>query len=269
MSDPLGRRCAIVLLAAMAAALATGLLAWGPVPLAAFALEHADARRWLGIPNAFNVFASLPLLLAGWWGLRATRATPWPPGLQRAWTAFHACAMAAALLAALHHLNPSFATWLPATTAMSAGFAMLAAGALAERVDERLARPGALCGIGAAVLLAALWVGWNGGGDVRPVLLIEALPVLLLPAGAIRLPGAHTRAGDWVLMLAGYAAAKLADIADARLYAASGWIGGHALMHLLLAGVTAWLAYVAVRAGSVDQEDDGSNQRQASLNTAG
>jgi hypothetical protein len=40
-------------------------------------------------------------------------------------------------------------------------------------------------------------------------------------------------------------------------------------MHLLLAGVTAWLAYVAVRAGSVDQEDDGSNQRQASLNTAG
>lgn len=268
MSDLLGRRCALVLLAAMAAALATGLLAWGPVPLAAVAFDHADERRWLGVPNAFNVFASLPLLFAAGWGLRTTRAAPWPPGLRRAWTAFHACAAAGALLAALHHLYPSFATWLPATTAMCAGFGMLAAGALAERVDERLARPPALIGLGTVVLLAALWVGWHGGGDVRPFLLIEALPVLLLPAGALSLTGVHTRAGDWVLMLAGYAVAKLADLADARLYAASGWIGGHALMHLLLAGVTAWLAYAAVRARSGDVEDEGS-QRQASLNTAG
>lgn len=268
MSDPLGRRCALVLLAAMAAALGMGLLAWGPVPLAATAFEHADTRRWLGMPNAFNVLASLVTLPAAWWGLRATRAAPWPAGLRRAWTSFHAFALAAAALAALHHLRPSFATWLPATAAMCGAFAMLAAGALAERVDERIARPGALCGIGGVVLAAAGGVAWNGGSDLRLLLLIEALPVLLLPAGAISLPGAHTRPADWMLMLAGYAAAKFADFADAALYTASGWIGGHALMHLLLAGVTAWLAYAAARAAPGDAAQD-DNQRQASLNTAG
>lgn len=268
MSDVLGRRCALVLLAAMAAALTTGLLAWGPVPLGAGAFAHADGRAGLGLPNVFNVLASLPLLAAGLWGVHATRASSWPQALRRAWGAFHACAMAAALLAALHHLNPTFVTWLPASTAMCAAFAMLAAGALAERVDPRLARPAALGGIGTAVLLAAAWVGWSGAADVRPFLLIELLPVLLLPAGAFSLHGAHTRPGDWVLMLAGYGAARAADLADAPIFAATGWIGGHALMHLLLAGVTAWLAYVAARTSGA-AAGAGASQRQASLNTAG
>lgn len=267
MSDPLGRRCTLVLLAAMAAALVTGLLAWGPVPLGAFD-QHADRRPWLGLPNAFNVLASLPLLAVACWGLQVTRNSGWPRPLRRAWTAFHACAAGAAVLGALYHLNPGLVTWLPATTAMCAGFAMLAAGALAERVHERLASPAALATVGCAVLLAALTVGINGARDVRPFLLIEALPVLLLPAGALSLPGAHTRSGDWIVMLAGYAAAKLADLSDARLYAATGWISGHALMHLLLTAVTAWLAYCAARAPAGVGEVDVS-QRQTSLNTAG
>lgn len=268
MSDVLSRRCALVLLAAMAAALATGLLAWGPVPLGAGAFAHADGRAALGLPNVVNVLASLPLFAAGLWGLRATRASTWPRQLRHAWGAFHCCAMGAALLAAIHHLNPTLATWLPAATAMSAGFAMLAAGALAERVDPRLASTSALAGIGLAVLLAAAWVGWSGAGDVRVFLLIELLPVLLLPAGAFSLHGAHTRPADWVLMLAGYGAARAADLADAPIFAATGWIGGHALMHLLLAGVTAWLAYAAARtSGAV--VGAGASQRQASLNTAG
>ncbi|MBX3607983.1 MAG: hypothetical protein KF788_22110 [Piscinibacter sp.] len=268
-NEALGRRCTLVLLAAMGAALMTGLIAWGAIPLSISTFNHADDRSWLGIPNAFNVLSSVPLMAAAWWGLRATSSAPWPRGLVRAWTAFHACVIAAALLAALHHAQPTFVSWLMACTAMCGAFAMLTAGALAERVDARLARPVVLGSIGAAVIAGAVWVAWSRGADIRPFLLIEALPVLLLPAGAMSLPGAQTRASDWLLMLAGYAVAKLADLGDERIFAATGWIGGHALLHLLLAAVTAWLAYAAVRVSPSRSDDGDATQRQASLKTSG
>lgn len=266
MHDLLGRRGTLVLLAAMALALATGLLAWGPVPLEPAALRHADTRTWQGLPNALNVLACLPQVAVGIWGWRVTRASAWPDTLRRAWAAFHLCTLLGGALALLYHLQPGPLGWIAAHTALCGAFAALTAGALAERVDPRFghARTGAL--LLAAVLLAGGVAAAGRGADIRPLLLFEVLPVLLLPAGAISLPGAWTRATDWLVMLSGYGLARLADMNDARLLATTGGISGHALMHLLLAAVSGWLAYCAVRAPTADAVD---NRRQTSLNTAG
>lgn len=268
MDEHLDRRSALVLLAAMAAALLIGLLAWGPVPLTAASHQYADERVWLGLRNGANVLASLPLLAVALWGWRVTRNSPWPEALRRAWSAFHACAALAAVGGALYHLLPQFVTWLLATTATSAAFAMLGAGALAERVDMRLARPRALAALLGFVLLAALAVVLDETRDLRLLLLIETLPVLLLPAGALTLPGPHTRPADWIVMLLGYGAAKLADLADTWLLRTSGGLSGHTLMHLLLAGVAARLAYCALRS-TPHAEPELPSQRVTSLNTAG
>lgn len=266
MDDSLVRRCTLVLLGAMALALATGLLAWGPVPLEPAAWRHADTRPWLGLPNAGNVLASLPQIVVGWWGWHVTRNAPWPPAVRRPWAAFHLCTLAAGALALLYHLQPGPTGWIAAHTSLCAAFAMLALGALAERVDARFGqtRPTVLLLLG--VLLSGAVVVTGGGADIRPLLLFELLPVLLLPAGAISLPGRWTRTVDWVVMLIGYGLARLADLHDARLLAATGGLGGHALMHLLLAVVSGWLAYRALLAASRAAPD---SQRQASLNTAG
>lgn len=266
MDDSLVRRCTLVLLAAMALALATGLLAWGPVPLEPAAWRHADTRPWLGLPNAGNVLANLPQILVGWCGWQVTRAAPWPAAVRRPWAAFHLCTLAAGGLALLYHLQPGPVGWIAAQTALCGAFAMLALGALAERVDERFgqARPTAL--LLAGVLLCGAAIAASGGADIRPLMLFELLPVLLLPAGAISLPGRWTRSSDWIVMLLGYGLARLADLHDARLLAATGRFGGHALMHLLLAAVSGWLAYRALQAASGGAPD---SQRQASLNTAG
>lgn len=266
MQESLGRRCTLVLLVAMVLALVTGLLAWGPIPLTAADLRHAGTRGRPGLPHVLNVLAALPQVLVGAWGWRITRSCTWPLALRRPWSAFHACTLLAGLLAMLYHAQPGRIGWIAGHTALCAAIATLGAGALAERVDARFGRVPTVALLLGCVLLAGLVVMAGDGADLRPLMLFEFAPALLLPAGAIALPGTVTRGADWLLMLLGFGLARLAHTYDAGLLAATGWISGHAAMHLLLAGVSGWLGYCALRSADGMELD---SQRQASLNTAG
>ena len=271
MTEPLGRRCALVLLAALMLAATVGLLAWGPVELSAAEHHYADRRAWLGLPNAANVLANLPLLAAGFWGWRATRACAWPVELRRPLELFHLCVIGSATLAAAYHAAPGDVGYLLSQIAMSATFVMLSAGVLTERVDKRFGSPrgikAAVASIAAMVALIVLGLAATETVDLRPLLLVQLLPVLLVPAGVTSLPGGHTRSSDWMLLLAGYATSRLFDLGDAAIFRAVGWLSGHTLMHLGLAGVAAWLAYCAARAPAAVAGEMPS-RRAASLNTA-
>jgi hypothetical protein len=272
MTEQLGRRCALVILAALTLATGVGLLAWGPVLLDASAHVYAGERRWLGLPNAVNVLCNLPLVLAGLWGWHATRTSPWPPSVRLPWQGYFISVAGGALVAAVYHAAPGDAGYVLGQVAMSAAFVMLTFGMLAERVQARF---GSRAGLQVAALLLALatavvvlGAGLDGSVDLRPFLFLQILPVLLIPAGALGLPGAYTRAGDWLVMLIVYAAAKFFDVFDAQVHALTGWIGGHALMHLALAGVAGQLAYRAASAASAVAEGDPAVRAQTSLNTA-
>lgn len=262
-SGPMGRRCALALLAALAAGVAAGLLAWGPVRLDPAAHDYADSRAWGGLPHAMNVLACLPLWIAACAGAWATWRSTWGDEVRRPWMAFHAFAALSALGSAAYHAAPSDAAYLLAHGATSGAFVMLTVGVLAERVHPAFGAPQGLalaalllllCGAGVAISHHA-----GSGADIRPLLLLQVLPVLLIPAGAAWLPGRCTQPRDWVVILATYALARLLDVADAALLAATGWLSGHTAMHLALAGVAGWLAY---RAST-------SRRRQTSPNTSG
>lgn len=271
MSEPLSRRCALTLLVALAVATVAGLIAWGPVLLAASAHAYADDRSWAGLPNAANVLASLPLLAAALWGVVVTRSSRWGEELRRPWMAFHVCAGAAAAVAAFYHAAPGDASFVLAHALAAAGFVYLGQGVLAERVHPEFGSARALLGSGLLAALACAIVlmgaGRGHGIDMRPLLLLQVMPVLLIPAGALWLPGAHTRASDWIIMLVAYGIAKGFDVADAAVLGATGWISGHGLMHLSLAAVAGWLAYCAVRPRSGAEAPD--SRRSTSLNTSG
>lgn len=271
MSEPLSRRCALALLVALAAATVAGLIAWGPVLLVPSAHAYADDRAWGGLHNAANVLASLPLLAAALWGMLATRASRWSDELRRPWAAFHGCAGAAATVAAAYHAAPGDASFVLAHALTAAGFVFLGQGVLAERVHPGFGSPRALVGAGllaaCACVIVVAGAALGRGIDMRPLMLLEVMPVLLIPAGALWLPGAHTRASDWIIMLVAYGVAKGFDTADAAVLAATGWISGHGLMHLCLAVVAGWLAYCAASARSGTEAPD--TRRHTSLNTSG
>jgi len=158
---------------------------------------------------------------------------------------------------------------------MAAGFTLLLAGFLAERVDARFGTRSACIAALLLPMVAGLWCvifDWTTGrGDLRALILLQTLPLLVVPAGAIALPGRFTRAGDWLLMLALYGLAKLIDVADDRIYSWTGWISGHSLMHIVLAVVAAWLAYRAARTDDAVGAGASvpSSQRINSLKTSG
>lgn len=271
MSEPLGRRCALTLLIALAVATVAGLIAWGPVLLEPTAHGYADTRAWGGLHNAANVLASLPLLAAAVWGSFATRDSRWSGELRRPWTAFHVCAGAAGAVAAAYHAAPGNAAFVLAHALTAAAFVFLTQGVLAERVHAGFGSFRALVGAALLVTFACtivlLGAALGRGIDMRPLMLLEVMPLLLIPGGALWLPGAHTRASDWIIMLVAYGVAKAFDVADAAVLAATGWISGHGLMHLSLAAVAGWLAYCAASARSAAEAPD--TRRHTSLNTSG
>lgn len=255
----------------MTLAIAVGLLAWGPVLLHASAHHYADLRSLAGLANGINVLFCLPMLLTGMWGWRALGRSAWPVALQTPWRWFFACVAVSAGLAAAYHLAPGDVGYLAAQAVAAGGFTLLLCGFLAERVDPRFgSRVACLAALGLAGLAACL-AALGSAPDVRPLLLLQLLPVLLIPAGALSLSGRHTSTADWLVMLGLYALARLSDVGDAAvLRFTGGAVSGHALMHLCLAGVAAWLAYRAGAAASVRAAPAaGLAQASTSLSTSG
>lgn len=268
----------LVRFATLLAAAAVGLLLWGPMPIDADAHRYADARTWLGIPNAANVLVNVPIFWLAVWGWCATRTSRWPHALRLPWQWFHFGVIATALTAAMYHAAPGDALFLAAHGCMAGAFVLLGCGMLAERVDARFGSFAVCAGVVATTLLvtSVMVLAKQRGSavDLRLLALCEMAPVLLLLAGALRLPSAYTRASGWMLTLLLYASSNLFELADAALFRASGWISGHTLMHAALALVVGWMAYRAAAsratAGSgSDLPGASDTQRQTSLNTIG
>ena len=268
------RRGVVVRCACLLAITGIGLLVWGPLPTEHSAHRYADSRSWLGVPNAANVLVNLPIFWLAVWGWCVTRTGHWPHALRLPWQAFHLSVMAAALSAAMYHASPGNITLAVTHTCMAAAFALLALGMLAERVDPRFGA-GTMCvSVVALVMLAGVAAAnaarHDGVIDLRLLQLIEMTPILLLLAGILRMPGAHTRAQGWMITLALYAASRLLDLADVALLQATGWISGHTLMHVALALVVGWMVYrAAATRGGEALIEAWASQRQTSLNTTG
>jgi len=267
----------MVLLLAMMLAIAAGMMVGGPIVIAPADHAFADQRTWFGVANAPLVAACLPLAIVAFRGWRAARASHWPDAVRMPWLAFMASCIGLTVVSIAYHLSPGDTSLALTHTAAALSMTLLSLCFLAERVDALFGRPEAIAGGCAVAGFAGLW--WFAGrwvgelGDLRALLFLESLPLLLVPAGALSLPGPFTRAADWLAMLGLYLLARVAGFADAIVHSANGWVSGHALMHLLLAAVAACPAY---RIASASRRGPGvhgvplaePSQRSTSLHTS-
>ncbi|MCW7542066.1 hypothetical protein OOT46_30180 [Aquabacterium sp. A7-Y] len=284
MNALLTKRCAVALLGAMTLALTMGLLACGPIR-AAIAPAAPMATEPL------QLLAALNLLAAGSWGLLSAHrigGTPERGGFERepssgdsparlAWQLWFASTALSGLASMAWQTLPHDATLLLlAQLPTSATCVMLMCAFLAERVDPLWGRAPALL---VALLLATASVShWSvgqavhGEGDLRGLLLLQLLPLLLIPSGALRLEGRYTSRNDWRIVLTLYTLALLAQAAGDRI---APWLGatpGQTLRQVLLTAAVAWLAQrAAAPAISPVVSSEGTSAREAStsLNTCG
>ncbi|HYD79955.1 MAG TPA: hypothetical protein VEC06_09100 [Paucimonas sp.] len=205
----------------------------------------ADRSSLLGMPHAANVLSNLPFFAIGLWGWLRLRKPASAIAGRHGYRLFLLALMLTAAGSGFYHLAPDNDRLLWDRLPIALACAGLLAAVRAET------RPGAdgLANTLWLAMLAVASVGWwyvtesRGHGDLRPYLLLQILPLVLIPLWqAVHAAPARDRAA-FGIAIALYVAAKAAELADHQILAALGWISGHTLKHLLAAAAAAVLVH--------------------------
>jgi len=195
--------------------------------------DFADHRALFGIPNFLNVVTNLAFLAVGVAGIFLCMRRREGMG---AWLAWMTCFVGVALVAlgsAYYHYAPDNGSLVWDRLPMSCGFMALTVAILSEHVNPRLERyllaPALTLGIASVIY-------WHYTDDLRLYVLVQFLPLLLLPVIQFLYKCPYTDRGLLLLALAIYALSKLAELFDTALYTATdNIVSGHSLKHLLAA----------------------------------
>ncbi len=217
--------------------------------------DFADRRACPGLPgllpNCLDTASNVLFVLAGLIGLRFLSSTAGRRAFRDAreelpYMVFFLAVILIGIASAYYHLAPDHARLAWDRGAMALAFMAWFAAILGERLDVTLARcllP-LLVAAGLASVAWWLWSETQERGDLRPYLLMQAAPLLLIPLLLWYTAPRYSRAGDILAIIGLYVLALLLDYGDRAVFSASrGAISGHTLKH----AVAALAAYGVVR----------------------
>lgn len=148
--------------------------------------DFADQRGFLGIPNFADVLSNLPFIIVGILGLWTLRRGTPRGGIEELllpYRIFFIGVLLTGFGSAYYHWSPNNQTlvWdrLPMTIAFMAFFSALVGESMSLRAGQRLLWPLLISGIASV----AWWhfTEQAGRGDLRPYILVQFLPILLIP----------------------------------------------------------------------------------------
>ncbi len=229
--------------AALTALLAAAALFHGPIHQPAGYHDFADQSLVWGVPHFCDVTSNLGFGVIALWGWLRLAPNRQHGGLHHGWAGYRlflAGLFLTALGSSWYHLAPDNASlvWDRLPIALACGGLLAGVWGDARQKESRsLAAWLALAG--------ALSVGWwqftdlSGAGDLRPYLLLQGLPILLIPLWQwiYKAPAADRLAFGGALAL--YVVAKFAELGDHEIAAVLAPVTGHTLKHLLATGAAA------------------------------
>lgn len=230
----------LIAIACIAVVFAIALALYGPIPQSQAYYQFADHRSFFGIPNFLNVISNLPFLLFGIYGLLLFRNNT-PSGsldsLRYAYLTFFVGASLVAFGSGYFHLNPNDATlfWdrLPMTISFMSFLAIIVGEYHNEAIARKLLVPLLFLGV-----FSVVWWWFtnnNDGGDIRIYILVQFLPMLLIPFIVWFYPPA-LEPNSYVWGLLGmYGLAKILELLDKPIFQILKVISGHSLKHLAAA----------------------------------
>ena len=220
----------------IAAFLVLAMAAYGPIAQPDNYHHFADQRSLFGVANACDVLSNLGFLLVGGFGLlRWGVADAGVPG-HGAYGVFFAALALTAAGSVWYHLAPDDARLVWDRLPIALACAALLAGEL-----ERASKAGwlvPLCAFGAASIGF-----WSLTGDLRPYLLIQVAPLVLIPALHWQSRALMPRRLAFVCAIVLYVMAKMFELADATTMSALQVVSGHTLKHLLATAAAAVLVW--------------------------
>lgn len=229
----------------MLAAVAVGaVFAHAPIPQLPEYCDFADHRAWYGIPNFLDVVSNLFFLWTGIAGLvflcRSTSAKAFTMAAERApYLIFFLGVLGTAFGSSWFHLNPNNATLVWDRLPMTFAFMGLFSAVIGERISLAAGRwllwPLVIFGV--ASVGYWWWSERLGAGDLRPYVLVQYFPMLVVPLMLVLFPPRYSGSSWLVACLLFYALAKGLEWADHWVY---GWlaVSGHTLKHVASAAAT-------------------------------
>ena len=229
----------------------TAMLLHGPIGQLEHYHEFADTRALFGLPNAADVLSNVGFALVGLWGFVALRNHRHHPMLEGAWPGYRVF-LAAITLTALgstfYHLAPDNdrLLWDRLPIALACAGLLAAVRAETHGAQSHWALPGLIFAAVASVLWWSITESF-GTGDLRPYLLMQGAPLVLIPIWhwIHDAPRADRTAFGIAILL--YAFAKAAELNDRRIFDALGFMSGHTIKHLLAVMAAAVLIANLVR----------------------
>ncbi|MDP1607107.1 MAG: hypothetical protein Q8L93_10800 [Rhodocyclaceae bacterium] len=228
------------LLAALLAALA---LALPPFAQPVQYHDFADQRACFGLPNCLDTASNLLFVLAGGGGLLFLRGA----AARHAFTDLRERALYAGFFGAValiglasgyYHLAPDNAGLAWDRAAIMLAFMVWFAAIIGERIGRQvgLRLLPLLLLAGLASVAYWYWSETQGSGDLRFYLLMQLLPILLIPLLLWLYPPRYS--GGWIIpaVIGLYLLALLLDLTDHAVFAlTNGLVSGHTAKHVVAA----------------------------------
>ncbi len=205
--------------------------------------DFADRRACWGLPNCLDTVSNALFVLAGAIGLRFMqraqgRAVFRDRREARPYWLFFFGAVLVGLGSGYYHLAPGNDRLLWDRLAMMLAFMAWFAAIVSERVSSR-AGLRLLPLLLAAGLGSVAWWGWSearGMGDLRPYLLMQLYPMLLIPLLLWLYPPRYSGDRAILAVIGLYLLALLFDLGDRPVFELTGGlVSGHTIKHAIAA----------------------------------
>ena len=213
------------------------VLIQGPVPQDAAYHRFIDSRSFWSVPNFLNVVSNITFFIVGVTGLYKIiiqNRLVIQVDLRPAYLLIFAGAILVAFGSGYYHLSPDNMTllWdrLPMTITFMALFSIVIGEFISLSLAKRVLWP--LLIAGCFSVLYWLFTELNGVGDLRAYILVQFLPILMMPVIFVCFKSRFTHHSGYWALFAAYAFAKLFEYYDAEIFNLSGIISGHTLKHI-------------------------------------
>lgn len=195
--------------------------------------QFADTQTLLGLANCSNVLSNLPFLAAGIVGFLRTLKWENSPDKRR-WQFFFLSIGLVAFGSGYYHYQPNTATLFWDRLPMTFGFASLSASFFSQRFSKLNGSKlfASLLFLGSSAILYWHYSESIGKGDLRPYIVVQFLPLILIPLVLLKYPQSKRVDLPYWILFAAYSLAKIFEVADLPIYQLTGFISGHTLKHL-------------------------------------
>lgn len=208
----------------------------GPIPQDPRYHLFVDSSQVLGLENFWNIVSNFPFIIVGFLGLsRYSRLAQVESAA--GYFAFCVAAVFVGIGSSYYHDNPSNGSLLWDRLPMAIAFMAFLSMLLGERIITRYKQAclWLLVLIGLSAVVYWSWTESLGRGDLRPYLLVQFLPVLLIPLIVWLFPSRYMSNSLLLSSFALYFVAKLLEHFDTEIMSISGLTGGHAWKHVVAA----------------------------------